>query len=122
MNWITRLFGGKDADFPNDLNGDVFRRMRDHGDDLSKPREIDFNHVFQKEEDANRFTDAVRQAGFAKVSYKYEEDLKAWDAQVQIFMLPTHADVTEKESKLDAIARKFDGRADGWGCMQVDKE
>ena len=122
MRWISRLFGSKAADFPDDANGDVFRRMRDSGDDLSKPREIDFNHVFQKEEDAGRFTEAVRQEGYAKVSCAYAEELKAWDARVQIFMLPTHADVTDKESKLDAIARKFGGHADGWGCMQVDKE
>lgn len=122
MSWISRLFGRKDADFPDDASGDVFRRMRDSGDDLSKPREIDFNHVFEQEDDAARFAAAVRQEGNAKVSYAYAEELRAWDARVQIFMVPTHADVTDKESKLDTIARTFGGHADGWGCMQVDKE
>jgi len=122
MSWISRLFGGKSADFPDDSNGDVFRRMRDAGDDLSKSREIDFNRVFQREEDAGRFTDAVRQEGYSKVSCEYADELKAWDARVQILMIPTRVVVTEQESKLDAIARKFGGLADGWGCMHVDKE
>lgn len=122
MSWLTRLFGGKSDEFPADATGDVFRSMRDDGDDLSKPRDIDFNHVFPKEEDASRFAEAARREGYAKVSFSYAEELKAWDARVQIFMLPTYAGVTEEESKLDSLAQRFGGRADGWGCMQVDKE
>lgn len=121
MSWFTRLLGGKSDDFPDDVTGDVFRRMRDHGDDLSQPREIDFNHVFEREEDASRFAEAVRHAGYAKVRYRYSEELKAWDATIQIFMLPTYEGVTEQESKLDSLAREFGGQGDGWGCMQVDK-
>ena len=34
--------------FPADDNGDVLRRMLTTGDDLTKPRDIDFDHVFAK--------------------------------------------------------------------------
>jgi hypothetical protein len=32
--------------YPNDANGDVLRRMQARGDDLARPRNIDFTVVF----------------------------------------------------------------------------
>jgi hypothetical protein len=32
--------------FPNDENGEVLRGMQESGDDLSKARNIEFQHVF----------------------------------------------------------------------------
>lgn len=32
--------------FPNDANGDVLRRMEAQGDDLSRPRNVDFTVIF----------------------------------------------------------------------------
>lgn len=32
--------------YPNDPNGDVLRRMEAEGDNLTKPRDIDFTVVF----------------------------------------------------------------------------
>ena len=105
--------------FPADENGDVLRRMLAAGDDLTKPRDIDFNHVFAKEEEAQRFVDAVRQLGFDKVSHRFWSEKKMWDARVVVFMTPAHADISRIESKFDSLAREFLGRADGWGCLAV---
>lgn len=105
---------------PNDDNGDVLRRMLSHGDDLSKPRDIDFNHVFQSERDASIFCEASKRIGFDRMSYRYWEEGSAWDVLVKIFMIPSHSEITEIELTLDTLAKKFGGRADGWGCLQPE--
>ena len=94
--------------------------MLEHGDNLAKARDIDFNHVFESEEDAQRFLAAAKNAGYQRVSYAFEEETGAWGVLIKIYMLPTHEDITREELKLDSLAREFSGRADGWGCMQVD--
>ena len=93
--------------------------MQAVGDDLSKARDIDFNHVFAKDEEAKRFVEAVQRLGHSRASYVFWEEKKLWDARVVVFMVRNHADVTSTESKLDAIAREFLGRGDGWGCLAV---
>jgi hypothetical protein len=105
--------------FPADGNGDVLRRMLAAGDDLTKPRDIDFNHVFVKEEEALAFLAAVRRLGYDRASHQFLEAKKLWDARVVVFMMPTHSEVTRVELKFDAVAREFLGRADGWGCLAV---
>ena len=107
---------------PNDDNGDVLRRMFARGDDLSKPRDIDFNHVFDSEHDALRFCEASKRVGFDRVNCRYWEEGSAWDVLVKVFMIPRHAEITETELKLDLLARESDGRADGWGCLQPEQK
>jgi hypothetical protein len=41
--------------FPDDANGDVLRRMEAGGDDLTRPRNIDFAVVFADESSAEKF-------------------------------------------------------------------
>jgi hypothetical protein len=103
--------------FPNDENGDVLRRMQASGDNLEKPRDIDFNFVFEKEADANGFCAAVRKLGFERVRCKFFEQKKMWDVRVIVFLMPTHVEITQTELKLDTLSREFCGRADGWGCL-----
>ncbi|HEX8810644.1 MAG TPA: ribonuclease E inhibitor RraB, partial [Terracidiphilus sp.] len=52
------------ATFPQDANGDVLRRLQSHGDDLTKPRDIDFTVVFPDESAAQSFADDVRKLGY----------------------------------------------------------
>jgi hypothetical protein len=105
--------------FPPDENGDVFRRMVENGDQLDKPRDIDFNHIFQKEEEAKSFADAVRRLGYDRSFCRFWKEKNVWDLRIVVFMVPTHADVTRIELQLDAVAHEFLGRADGWGSMAV---
>ena len=94
--------------------------MLSHGDDLTKARDIDFNHVFESERDLLQFCEAAQRAGFDRVTYRYWEEGAAWDALVKVCMVPTHSGITETELKLDSLAKQFNGRADGWGCLQPD--
>jgi len=105
--------------FPSDENGDVLRRMQANGDNLEKARDIDFNYVFPEEEDARQFSAAIGRLGYDRVSYEFWQEKQMWDVQVIVFMVPGHAEITRIELSLDAIAREFFGRADGWGCFEV---
>jgi hypothetical protein len=113
MDWILQ-------EFPKDLNGDVLRRMQSVGDDLSKPREIDFEHIFEKKEDAELFAESVRNAGYQKVIVRFSTELSKWDVQVKIFMIPMYDEITKTELTLHELAQKNHGRADGWGCFKID--
>jgi len=103
--------------FPNDENGDVLRRMQASGDNLTKPRDVDFAFIFDKEDDARGFCAAAHTLGFDRIDRRFWAEKKAWDVSVTIFLMPTHAEITATEMKLDTLAREFCGRADGWGCL-----
>ena len=104
--------------FPDDENGDVLRRMQAQGDDLSKPRDIDFTVVLPTEAATQAFARhfhaldyvvAVEETGCV-------QELP-WDVRVVRHMLPMHAGITSFEAELDAVARPLGGRNDGWGCF-----
>lgn len=88
------------------------------GDDLSKARDIDFNHVFAKEEQAQLFACAVQQLGCARISCHFFEEKNLWDVRVVVFMPPDHEQLSRTEQKFDTMAREFLGRSDGWGCFK----
>ena len=107
------------AIFPDDENGDVLRRMASHGDNLAAPRNVDFEHIFPSIEAALAFTAEVVNRTDT-VSVNWYDELSSWNVRVTRHMTPTHQGVTELELSLDQVARKHGGKADGWGCMQVD--
>jgi len=107
--------------FPDDENGDVLRRMRNDGDDLTRPRTIDFEHQFSKKSDALLFLTEIC-GGETKVSISRSGQGNIWDVQVSMYMVPTYAAVTEAETRLGNIASGFGGNPDGWGCFNVKRE
>jgi hypothetical protein len=46
--------------YPDDDNGDVLRRLEKQGDDLTRPRNIDFSVVFPVESAAKQFAEYFR--------------------------------------------------------------
>jgi hypothetical protein len=103
---------------PDDENGDVLRRMEAHGDDLSRPRNIDFTVVFANQETAEEFAAYFHKGGY-KVTVEYaqvREDCP-WDVVVVRDMIPTHAGITDFERELKEAASRFGGHNDGWGCI-----
>ena len=105
--------------FPNDENGDVLRGMVDEGDDISKPRNIDFYFAFEIEDEAKCFAEQVRvTTGLPAEVSTYESD--QWQVCVTKYMVPKHHDITELETSLTHIARLYHGDADGWGSMKQD--
>lgn len=108
--------------FPDDENGAVLFRMKENGDDLSKPREIDFSVIFPTEDAALKFAIHLLKHD-QKVSFSsYEEhDEMPWQVQAHPFMEPAHENITGYENQLGDDAAAFGGRNDGWGSMQQDK-
>ena len=80
-------------DFPNDENGDVFRRMIRDGDDLSKPRMIDFCQIFPERRQALAFADLVEDKQL-EVCISYYEEPEMWQVTVKRYMIPTYENVT----------------------------
>lgn len=76
--------------YPNDANGDVLRRMEARGDDLTKPRNIDFTVVFADASSAAQFAEHFRGLGH-KVSVELTETNRdfPWDVVVVEHMAPS---------------------------------
>ena len=106
-------------EFPGDENGDVLRRMRDSGDDLSKPRDIDFTVVLPGETQAETLAALFRKQGLeAVVDCANVVPGLPWEVVVSKFMVPAHGAITEFENVLQAAAGPLGGRNDGWGCFE----
>lgn len=99
-------------------NEDVLRRMRANGDDLSRPRNVDFSVVFPTENAAERFAEHFRMLGYA-VSVELSECVEElpWDATVVKHMALSSAEITRFELALQEVATPLSGRNDGWGCF-----
>jgi hypothetical protein len=109
--------------FPDDENGAVLRRMQESGDDLTKPRHIDFTVVFPTEDAARAFLDALRGKGYVG-KYKRSNVVPElpWDVALERFMLPTHEGISAFEDELGEVAKIYGGRNDGWGCFERPTE
>ena len=107
--------------FPDDDNGDTLWHMAQQGDDLSKPREIDFSVIFATEAQALQFAVHLLQNG-QKVSFgPYDgDDDRPWQVEVHPVMEPTHENISGFEALLASDAEPLGGRNDGWGCFSQD--
>lgn len=106
--------------YPDDANGDVLRRMAARGDDLSKPRNIDFSVVFADANSAQQFAEYFRTLGH-NVSVEHSESRPdfPWDVLVVQYMAPSHEAITAFEDLLQSVADRWGGHNDGWGCFSV---
>jgi hypothetical protein len=106
-------------DIPNDENGQVLRRFLEMGDDLTQPRNIEFEFIFGDRSDALQFTAEVLEDKELAVTIDWYEEAGAWNASVTRYMLPVHGAITAFECRISEVASRFGGRADGWGCFAV---
>lgn len=110
-------------DFPDDLNGDVFRRMQASNFDFSVAHDVEFFAVFRTEAEA----DAV--AGEFLADHQAGDRLKAIETRpasaggMELFlvkaMLVSYENVTAFERRLAQRVAKHDGYLDGWGVLQA---
>jgi regulator of RNase E activity RraB len=109
----------RSAHFPDDENGEVLRRMHESGDDLSKPRNIDFTVVLPSKEAAQAVGDHFHKLGY-EVSAERTGTVPdlPWDLVVVRHMKPEHSEITKFEEALAVLAKEHGGRNDGWGCYE----
>jgi hypothetical protein len=102
--------------FPDDENGDALRNIAARGDDLTKPRDIDFTVVFAQASSAEQFAEHFRGLGYAvSVEEAGTKEDYPWDTVVVKHMVPTYEGITDFENELQTVADQWDGHNDGWG-------
>ncbi len=108
--------------YPNDENGDVFRRMRDSGFDFTKPHDVEFFAVFRTEEAADAVAFefvADRKAGESLVNIETRPaESGGMELELVKRMIVTYEAVTEFEKRLANRVSKHDAYMDGWGVLQ----
>ncbi len=104
--------------YPNDDNGHALRRMEAQGDDLTRPRNIDFTVAFADASSAERFVEHFRALGH-EVSVEHTETDQdfPWDVVVIQHMVPSYDGITNFEKQLQFVADGWGGHNDGWGCF-----
>ena len=104
--------------YPNDANDETLRRMRAQGDNLSRPRNIDFTIVFPDEHSAGQFAKHFQALGYTtSVHFMGTGRDLPWDVIVVKHMVPLHGEIGNFESLLENIAEPYGGYNDGWGCF-----
>ncbi len=103
---------------PADENGEVLRRMRASGDDLSMARVIEFAHTLPDQAAAEKLVIQMRALGYEVDAYASDVGCD-WEVICGVRMVPVHADVTATEERLGAMATELGGRVDGWSCFEV---
>ena len=104
--------------YPNDVNGDALRRMEAQGDDLTRPRNIDFTVVFADARSAKQFAEHFLALGHEVSVEVTETDQNfPWDVVVVQHMVPSYNGITNFENLLQSVADGWGGHNDGWGCF-----
>lgn len=106
-------------EFPHDENGEALRRMQENGDDLTKPRDIDFTVILPDQRSAEAFTNKVRLLGYKASAEETGTDPELpWDVVVVNHLVPSHENISDFEKTLEMAALPFGGRNDGCGCVE----
>ena len=115
------MLGADGPGSPEEENAEVLKRMAADGDSLINKRDIEFNHLFVREDSAVAFLKAAKEKGYLRGTHEFWKEQVAWLTSIRIRMVPTLEGITEIELDLAEIASGFEGRSDGWGCMEVVK-
>ena len=107
------------AMLPDDENGDVLRQMLDDGDDLTVPRDIEFQFVFGEQAHAAAFAQQALALGDLAVSDPAVDEDGVWEVLATRHMAASHAAITALETQLGELAKVHGGFPDGWSCMAV---
>lgn len=106
------------SEIPDDDNGRVLKRLSVGGDTLTQPRTIEFQFIFSKRAQSLDFAHAVPELDY-EICLSYYEEREMWQAEVKIYMIPEHSEITRIEADLSARAAPLGGQADGWCCMVI---
>ena len=108
--------------YPDDVNGDVFRRMQDSGFDFTVEHIVDFYSVFASEAEADQIARmylADHKAGelLTDIETRPHEE-GGMELILSKRMLVTYEAITEFEKKLRERVSRVEGYLDGWGVLQ----
>jgi hypothetical protein len=102
--------------WPNDVDGDVFRRLADDGFDFSREHAIDFNVDFKNWPPPEEALAAIRVSYPEMTSYP-PEDGDAGYVHVRVHDLLTYEIVMRTQKDLSDRTAQFDGTCESWGVF-----
>jgi hypothetical protein len=105
------------ADWPNDADGDVFRRLVEHRFDFSKSYYVDFNVDFAAWPPAEAAI-AWLESAFGFLSLHPPIDDFGGYAQFQVHGPVNYNTVTLIQRKVTIAMEPFGGICESWGVMQ----
>jgi hypothetical protein len=108
--------------YPNDTNGDVFRRLEGHEFDFATEHVVDFHAVFATEAEADQIA-RLYLADHESGSNLTDIETKPFpqggmELTLSKRMLVTYEAVSAFEAALADRVSQVDGYLDGWGVMQ----
>jgi hypothetical protein len=96
--------------FPADIDGDVLRRLKDHGFDFSRCHDIDFNVEFEVWPPSPEAIARLEQR-YRTVTIDQEEK----DVVVRVSDFVTYDLVVQTQATISNIMRPFGGTCEAWG-------
>lgn len=112
--------------YPNDANGDVFRRMEKHGFNFEIEHIVDFHAVFATEKEADQIAKMFvedRNAGKQLVNIETKpHEVGGMCLDLAVRMMVTYNAVCEFEDLLAERVASVEGYIDGWGVLHKHEE
>jgi len=111
--------------WPRDVDGDVFRRMRDDGFDFTRVHEIEFTAEFDRWPPPSEAVSILRsmfagaQAVDAEVDSSTGERFGGYFA-FKIRAIVTYELVMKTQAEVTRAMSPFGGRCESWGVAQLD--
>ena len=107
--------------YPDDVNGDVFRRLEEDNFDFSTEHPVDFYAIYATEEEADLVarqyaTDWKNGQKFKNIETR-PSDKGGMELELVPIMLVTYANIVAFENKLAERTSKVKGYLDGWGVL-----
>ena len=105
------------ADWPDDADGDVFRRLYEHRFDFSRPYSVDYNVDFSNwppEQDAVAWLEST----YGRVTLHPPTEGFGGYAQFQVDGPVTYEGVTSTQRRVTGALESLGGICESWGVMQ----
>jgi Regulator of ribonuclease activity B len=109
--------GQINTNWPDDADGDVFRRLFEHGFDFSTSHTVDYNIDFDAWPPPSEAIDALRSI-YGVVALYEPDDLGQGYAQFQIYGPVTYETVTSVQRRASSVMASFGGICESWGVTQ----
>lgn len=111
-------------DWPNDADGDVFRRLQDDGFDFNETHKIDFFIDFDEwplsDETRKAISELYPLCGFYEPDREdMEEGSAAGYVYLQIESMLTYEFVTRTQEEISGNLAPYGGRCEAWGVWQT---
>ncbi|MEQ8764661.1 MAG: DUF695 domain-containing protein [Planctomycetota bacterium] len=93
--------------------------LRNHGDKLTQPREIEHKAYFPEASHRDSFVTAVEELGYTIQSSSPAIDAEHFAVHFTHQDVPTHSKIEQVVTRLCRLAEEHRGAYDGWGCAIV---